>query len=593
MKNDVRKQADILLKKASELWKLDGQVQDMDPVIKLLFSALVYETLQIRDQIDASHRQIASVFRDATLPYHLISAQPAFSIIQARLDAKQKESYLLNGNVDFVYEKEVKQKGKTKPEKQLISFKPVADTAIIPAEVEYQFIGETLFTFKKGVKVPLHKSLYPCEKEIWLGLKTAAPLQDLNRASIFFDIPFISETTTYLPEISLTAGEKRLQLVHSSDLEQIDISVNLNNELEADRLAGGADHLRKMLIENALPLYYIRQPEQEKEPLKQRHYPDEFKSMFPESVLSTFTNDLLWLKITFHSGVYYLVDKEFDVLINTVPVLNIEKETVTLTENNPIVKLPKNDYKQFLGLLNHPAQDKFSRNPPFILRNFDVERFNPEDLKRQIERLYDRFSSDYYAFKGLLSEGKEMNDLHKAMNELYHHFSNAKSGMYAGYYAMLTPNSDKKHKSIPLPYLCTDGEKANGMKSGEKLTVKNAFLAKEALCVVTSYGGRSEATENEREYITRYQSLTQNKLVTKEDMKAFCRKELGDKLQSVQVSNGAINTPSGLSRGIIVKISLVENEPQEYAYLQLLAHGIRKKIENLSTGVFPVEVRIH
>ena len=88
-----------------------------------------------------------------------------------------------------------------------------------------------------------------------------------------------------------------------------------------------------------------------------------------------------------------------DVLINCIPIVNVEMNNITLRNSDPIQSLSKG--KQFLNLYFEDADqincDKFS------LRNFGVERFNPEELLNQINRIVNKYATDYYAFKTISS----------------------------------------------------------------------------------------------------------------------------------------------------------------------------------------------
>ncbi len=585
MRKDIQDHVEDLIRKFAETWNHEDADLQRDPVMKLLTSAIVYETLDIREQIKKSNQETATFFRDLLLPAHLISARPALGILQVRLNKKIDAPVAVTGKMEFLYEKKTGSKEKNNEKKAEYNFIPLIETHLIPAEVKYQLQDNKLFSFIDGARHPIQKTKHTDDCGVWIGLKAEAGLQSLHRATLFFDFQARSSKTTYPLKVSLQVNDVKRTLLPVSEVNRNQYTSGFNERHSADALCGEIDAFG---IDNFLPLYYIEEAENEA-PLEPIRYPGKFEALFSKDEREKlFTENLLWLYVDIHSLPGHLPAKEFNVLINCFPVVNAEAQTLFLNPATPIERIPKNPEKQFLSLISDAKEE----NAAYMIRNFSVERFNPEELRRQVQQLYNRFTTDYFAFKGSLSEGKELNELNKAMSEVYNHLQESKWTAFSGYYAVLKPKADTPGTAVS--YLSTDGKAANRIAKGEKLGIRKnlPYVEPLAVLVTETFGGKDEATEKERQVLSRYHILTGNRLVSKEDLRAFCHKELGSELQSVQVVNGAVATPNGLSRGIILDIRLTPRPVPDEAYNEIIAHSLRIKIESLSAFVFPLEIRV-
>ena len=572
MRNDIYEHIEKLIREFSEIWGHEDTDVSKDPVIKLLLAAMAFETLDIKQEIKKTDKNTATFFRDMILPFEYTRARPALSISHIKLNDKQNETIIIDGKANLIYEK----KGKNDKEKYIYNFKPLIKTPLIPAEIKFRLQNNNLYEYSKKGKKALTKTREHTSQDIWLGIKLKEGFQDINSFSLYFDYQLRSATTVYPFNLTLDIQDVNIPVKHITELDRKQFVSGFNAEQSADALYGDVDFFG---IDNSMLLFYV--DVRDSFIPETRLYPEVFNRFFQEKELTNFfSEELLWLHIHIYGN---LPHADTEIYLNCCPVVNVEEETVYLNLSNPIERLPQNTQKQFLSLL--------TEQNGFILRDFSTERFNPQQLQNQIQELYNRFMTDYYAFKSCLSEGKELNILNKAMRDIYAHMLSEKTDTFTGYYAVFSPDSGTQN--IPVTFLYTDGKNANRIGKGEKLSLKKAVPGIDgATMIMESVGGKDEAGSKEKEYIAHYRLLSGNRLVTKEDMKAFCFKELGKELQSASVTTGAVGTPNGLSRGIIIDLLLM-NQEQDDEYKLLLSNSLRLKIEQLSTSVFPVEIRVN
>ena len=100
----------------------------------------------------------------------------------------------------------------------------------------------------------------------------------------------------------------------------------------------------------------------------------------------------------------------------------------------------------------------------------------------------------------------------------------------------------------------------------------------------TAGGRNEERNEDSLNHLVRYNLLTKDRLVTSSDLKAFCYRELQNKIRNVSVKKA--------SEKINIAIQLKEDtrlEPEEIKYYEML---IRQKITVRSLHCIPVDVKI-
>jgi len=585
MRKDIYKHIEYLYKRFSELWNLEEAEINKDPLVKLVLTAIAFETLDIKDRINQSDNKTAALLRDMLLPFNLVRAIPASGVIKIDPNKNIDQTVIIDDKTDFLYEKENDKKEKNSNKKIAYNFKPLIKTALIPVKTRCLFLNNKLYLYENDFSSYCKLSNgISTDKYIWIGLKTSQPLQNLHKTTLFFDFQIHSRKTIYPVRFSLYINEEKIHTCHVSEIPRSEFTNCFNEKHSADALSAAPEIYG---IDNSLQLFYINHKNENN--LNTDFYPEVFNEIFPGVDLnSMLTEKLLWLKIVIHSPSDYLPSDDFNIFINCVPIVNADSATIYLNRDNPIQRLPEDINKQFLSLLSDNKED----NSSFTIRDFSVERFNQNDLHREVQRLYDRFTTDYYAFKSSLSEGKELNTLKKTVSDLYSSILPEKSNVFTGIYAMLNAKTSKN--DIQVTYLYTDGKSANRIPRNEilKIKKKSPYLESEAILLTEIKSGKDEASENEKEYIARYHLQTNNRLVTKEDIRAFCYKELGDELRDVKVFTGAVGTPDRLLRGIIIELQLEAKPQPDEVYYEMIAYSLRTKIEQLSTCVFPIEVKV-
>jgi hypothetical protein len=260
---------------------------------------------------------------------------------------------------------------------------------------------------------------------------------------------------------------------------------------------------------------------------------------------------------------------------------------VTIKYSDPIQSLSKG--KQFLNLFFENVDqincDKFS------LRNFGIERFNPEELLNLINRIVNKYTTDFYAFKSIssLKGNDKIQKLHQSIIELKEILDQESSSKSSGMYAVLKLNKNLQENEtiVSLAALITDGEAANNIeKDCAEITISPFFdKAKTRVLLSTTGAKNEERNEEKMNEIHQYYCLTQDKLFTLNDIKAFCIKELG----ANQVLHVGIEKKVDVKPALCITIK-IKNDIRNIQNIDYQQYKLQKQIELRSVSIYPVQV---
>lgn len=312
-----------------------------------------------------------------------------------------------------------------------------------------------------------------------------------------------------------------------------------------------------------------------------------------------------------------------DVLLNCVPIVNVEKGVATLSADNPIKKISMEKtadiqsgtsserfqkvekYKSLLYLLS-PTNSTY--NPEDImLRRLGVERFHTGVLLQKIQALVHQYSSDFYAFCDCASADldNKMNELRHQLKEIEEIIIEKNQMAHSGVYVVLKKQQDQNsliggRRRISIPYLLTDGSRANNITSdcslilpsileGSKTEIEADRELKTEILMPT-FGGADEMTDEKILYMTaQYYHQTKDRIITKADVKNFCVKELVCfyRLRSDQIKGIDVTRDDEVSsQTMVVTVTIEPNPTQEIpdGQLKRMASELAQKINLRTTG---------
>jgi hypothetical protein len=203
--------------------------------------------------------------------------------------------------------------------------------------------------------------------------------------------------------------------------------------------------------------------------------------------------------------------------------------------------LDNKEYKQSNG-----TEDKKNIPGTFSVREGGIERFDSRNAKEYIEYLIELLrdeSSSFSAFGAdfIYSIIKDMNQnialIEQKLKQNINQIKNTPA------YLFITPHTEGEN--IFVQYWSTLGVEANNLRQGTKmeLYLGNDLDSKSLFLLSNTFSGRNKLDAQQKLDAYKYALTTRNRIVTLEDIKSYCWKELGDKIVYVTIEKGLAISP--------------------------------------------------
>lgn len=597
MDAELQKRINEVVAHLQSMMSESAEYQLMDPIAKMMLVALMYETQKIRDSIDAFDQRIIDRFCEDFIPIQQIEAMPAIALVSPVFKKnKDHDCVPINSGVSFSY--------REKSSKATINYLPLFKNTLIPFEDVYVLTNNRLTNKEQSYDIQME-----CPNTLWVGIQTKAEIEALCGVSLF-----IGKNDNVYPQTVSVVGNtvEPLEFSTMNRIEDIEMLEPFDSQQVSNRFLSIIEYWKGILQE--LPngvLITVTDQTNDRDMFKKRAYPRVFQNWLESEVLNCFNEDTLWLQVDFPNN--YVVADDCQVILNVIPVVNVEVSSVTLTQTSPIAKLQKQEDSFFLSILetsNAAHKQGFSMSTEeFVIRDFDAHCYHHGDLYRDIRNLYNRFVEDYYAFIEYngLKDGQDIKRLKELVNKIAKSVGekNDKFKYDSGTYVMKNIKQLTNSSVTKVSFLTTQGAlgnklsaKIDGTDSSSKLECKKLPVIESNVPVITSaVGGKDKATADERYELIRYYSLTNDRLYTKMDVEAFVRKELiamfgKDEFKRISVTVHVEGTAGKdfLQRGLYVDIEFKDKKNHILAMDEDLENRLYRNIINHSCISMPIKI---
>lgn len=570
---------------------VDGfDFQQMDPVAKMMFVALVHEILKIHDHIDSVDDRIVERYCTDFIPRQEVEAMPAIALIQPTFKPnKDSEGFPIESGTQFTY--------KTEQRRQPINYIPLFNTYTLP--------HSDIIVVPQNNEYCRSVNLYKPNR-LWVGIKTNVEVESIKGLSLF-----IKGTNGVVPEhIYAGVDSHELDFATAKEMEQVEMAGPFDAQQASGQFFSILGLWKDCLLnmKEAL-LIYITDETKSRDIFKPRAYPKTFEQWNLSDTLEQFeVAKPLWLQIEFPEG--YVIPDNCEVMLNVVPVVNVDICSLTLSDHTPIAKLQKQEDSFFLRVLETSAASNrqgFSMlNEEIIVRDFDASCYHNGDLYRDMRNLYNRFIDDYYAFMEYneIKDDKTQRLLRETINRIANNNAikelNNKFKFDSGTYVMKNLRQPQLSSTIKVNYITTQGKIGNLPQAGEMMDNKKIPVFNQKVpIIVSAMGGSDKATVDERYELLRYYSLTNDRLYTKMDIDAFLRKEImveygkeEFKRIIINMSIEGVGGPTSVQRGLYIDISFKDKKNYERALDISFDKLLLQRIESKSCISMPIIVKL-
>lgn len=562
-----------------------------DPVSKLMAVTLLHQIQKIKDEINSLPTRIIERLCNTFVPKDKIDAIPAIAFVQPSVKAKRDiMPHLITDGNYFTYKIDTKQS---------LSFYPLFKTLLLPFVKSYLMTPFGLRSKESYTQIQFGK-----KGQVWLGLEISSEVECLENVSVL-----IKGTNGVVPQkISVSSSTSELMFTCADDINNLIMMEPFDSQQMTAHNLSVISHWQNILSQSEYGrLIYITDKIKDRDLFKCKAYPKVFQQSLECTDLDRFAENTLWLLFDF--GDEYEVPESIEIIPNVVPVVNVNENTVTLTQSSPIAKLTKHDGSFFLTALETSLslqKQGFNVNEEdFVIRDFDSRSYNPENLIKDVRNLYNRFIEDYYAFVEYhnLKDGELIRLLRETINKVGKSVkanTECQNRFDEGVYAMRNIKLIGQTAPVKVSYLTTMGSKGNLPQSGQTMdNKKDAALDKDVNIVISATGGEDRATADQLYELLRYYTLTSDRLYTKMDIDSFIRlqiiKEFGkdeSKRISYKIFIAGAAGPTKLQRGLYIDISFKDNKNYHKALSIALDRKLQQQIIDKSCIAMPIIVTL-
>ena len=568
---------------------VDGfDFQQMDPIAKMMFVALVHEIQKIYDYIDDVDERVVERYCTDFIPRQEVEAMPAITLLQPTYKPnKDNDCFLVGSGAQFSY----------KTEQRPINYIPIFNTLTLP----YSEIIVVHQDNEYCRSVNMYKP-----NRLWVGIKTNVEVESFKGLSLF-----IKGTNGVTPEhIYAGVDSHELDFATSMEMEQVEMAEPFDAQQASGQLFSFLSMWKECLLNmKEASLLFITDETRSRDLFKPRAYPKLFEQWNLADALAQFEMAKpIWLQIEFPEG--YVVPNDCEVMLNIVPVVNVDMCSLMLSDHTPIAKLQKQEDSFFLRVLETSVasnrQGFGMLNEEILVRDFDASCYHNGNLYRDLRNFYNRFVDDYYAFMEYneIKDEKTQKLLRETINKIANNNSikepNKKFKFDSGTYVMKNLRQSQLSSSIKVNYITTQGEIGNLPQAGETMDNKKipVFNQKTPI-VVSAMGGADKATADERYELIRYYSLTNDRLYTKMDIDAFLRKEIMREFGQEEFKRIIINMSiegagdaTSVRRGLYIDICFKDAKNYEKARGFSFDKLMQQRIMNKSCIAMPIIVEL-
>lgn len=598
-----------MLRKAATLWGIPANEIEMsfDPIVALLITACAAEIEKISGEIDESQTRITEKIIQLMTPEYVFGARPAHSILYTEpLDEKLniKPEYL------FTYKKKVSYKNVSENFKD-IYFSPVQDFNLANAQLKYIATGNTISQLSTGKQfLPMHKidkngALPP--STLYLGIVTEAETIDLKEVSLYFEQQNIKQDAVFYHHLKNAEWfVNDVKIKSAPGFFDSDKSNQAKINSIFNKISNKTHNIESLVINN-----YKKQYVTIKESLKKEFQEvSSFKEL--SNVIATdnvkFTETVRWIKVVFPRVVNNTMLETVYCSLNAVPVLNRKINSFTYQMKEFIDIIPVTTEDLFLDIksltntngrtyISESKDDSVSEKGTFTIRTDNIGKLDHRKAKEYITHLIELLKDEsasfsFYNNDFLLKNLKTLNQLIALLENKVLEISNE---ITETNYIALKPY--KKKENLLIDYWTTNGDEANNIKSGSMLKAYSGvgIKQKSTVLLATTHGGKNDLSMNERLNAYRRTLLSRDRIVSKEDVKAFCYEMYNDKIEHVNITKG-YTTDLSINKGMLqcINIELTPNKDikTEQEEWDIINSSLLLHLEKYSVSVFPYKIKL-
>lgn len=586
-----------LLDKAKQMWNISN-IDDMDPLVKLLIDSLSFELSKVGQSIMASNSKILETLASLLVPGENLLASPAHAVMKVlplesnvTLDPKN-QFYLPNGLKRATL-------GKIQGD---LYFSTINEVPLINAQVKWMASERSLSEIMDGIYREQFANnrigkQFP-DGEIWLGIEQFGHSQMVNEFEFYLDLQGdydLNELLRFNEQITFEIIKPNGEVLKLENVEK---------KFDIEEAALERKELATDIIAYYKNRFVVRSTGEEALKVGNElfsDYPAIFKEYYDEETLNMINTPCLWMRVQFPEKYNRKLLQSLKLFLNCFVVIN--KRMIqyfhNINRSGTILPLETLIGEHFLSVGKMTDQkDKAYNNLPSVnfksgqkgnykiyyggLESFDVRKgmLMLEQLTYKVREEGNAFSS--MAQDTILIHLKDLYDnLEVLENKMARVQSNDESSFNT--YILTFPEDDTEW--IEYEYWTTNADLANGLEIGTELQQYRfaSLLHPTSIRLVTATLGGKEAPKGaEKINELRHLVLAKNRLVSGKDIDNYIEKEMGHLLNKVEIKPGVHIHPDKKKGLIRVTDILLHPKPNLYSPEEwtIIVNGLEKQIRS-------------
>ena len=603
---------DRLLKRAAKHWGYsDVELENVfDPIVNLLFDVCAKELEKISNEIFSSRRRITERLIEILTPTASAKATAARGILRAY--PVEDEAILSNYHQFYYQKKEINPYNPIENVLKSYFFGPTKSIKLNRNKINYVVLPNGVQNivkeqFREYIGAENYLKPTPHGK-MWIGLKHEGNgiiqdlmfyfyLKNISDRNTFFH--FLPRAKWYLNDVELTTAKG-----YNSD-KRSDAEESILMQQDFYHIDKAQEHINNYYENNFVTVKDVIN-------ITDNHYniPKEFNDFMPSEDLKKIAEEkLLWIRIEFPNVVGPRILSEIYCANNCFPVINkklneIQGKIKDLLNIYPL-NLNEEYFLELFSVLNDRNKefeiitnnDETTDEDFAYLRFGGIARFDERNATEEINYLIDLIRDEASAFSKL---GNDFTDSNlKEINQIISRFKNKISqiGVQNANNPYLILNSKNKNEqgTLFVKYWTTNGVSANKINAFSKFSLhKGTDFQNDSITLISStQGGKNELNNSEKIYAYRENLISNQRVVTRQDIIILCKNHFGEVIENVAVKNGIqTSLDSNIGYTPTIDIYLDRKDTQLYTdeEWEFLREDLKLLVENRAINIVPFRI---
>ncbi len=562
---------DRMLRNASRMWGVTTREDEaaFDPLVGLLIEACASEMEGLSREISSSHLRLTQKLIELMNPGVDSGVKPAHSIAKAE---PAEARLTITPDTQFNCKSILTNHFKSGQQETL--FVPAGIFELFDANIEMVVHQQRVFQYGKdafGSKTMYYEdsTLSSNPQQLWIGLSVNKKVKSFKGMNVYFNIPGSVERRNFF------------SLLDQAEWSVNNTPVKVHNGLYSTRndhgiiekkIKGETTKLEEALSEvNDFHNEYFRSIVAGNDLSGHTYMPG--PGIKKEQIVTLGYNpeDIHWICIDFPRSLKPQMVESLTCHINTFPVVNLIQRNVQVKSREHLNLVPlntENDYFFDIMKIEDSSGDTYKENVSFVkshkiqknyvLRSEGIQSFDSRSARELLITVIEKLKNENAAFRflDLPSVTEDIRTLHQLVSRLESQLMKSPE-LKRPVFLYLEGSSINDH--LFVDFWTTPGAAGNAITTESKLDLLEGAEIKSGSCklLINCRGGADNPNLDEKLNVYRKTFLTRNRVVTSEDLKAFCYTWFGEVLTSVEIKKGVIsgnNSNGGLLRCIEIHL---------------------------------------